>query len=223
MPEPRKLSSEEALEAAYALETPDDNRALYRNWASTYDSEFIDATGYVYAGHVARLFDHAAPSDSGPVLDIGCGTGGVGVALRALGRGIVDGIDISPEMMGVAGTKQTADGDPVYRDLTEADLTTRVPIDDGAYGAIVSAGTFTFGHLGPDPIDEVLRIAAPGATLAIGVNSEHYVADGFEARFAADVAAGAITEPRVEEVPVYAGDVGDHSESTAFVVVFTRR
>jgi len=37
------------------------------------------------------------------------------------------------------------------------------------------------------------------------------------------VAAGAITEPRVEEVPVYAGDVGDHSESTAFVVVFTRR
>ncbi len=222
MSQPKKLTSAEALEAAYALETPDDNRELYRDWASTYDSEFIDATGYLYAGHVAAQLHETAPADSGPVLDIGCGTGGVGVALRALGRSIVDGIDISPEMMGIAASKRTRHDEPVYRNLAEADLTSRVPIDDGAYSAVVSAGTFTFGHLGPDPLDEVLRVSAPGATLAIGVNSDHYRADGFEARFAADVERGAITAPRVVEVPVYAGDVGEHSDSTAYVVLFTR-
>ena len=67
--EPGKLSSAEALEAAYALETPDDNRTLYRDWASTYDSEFIDATGYVFARGVAEVFDRYTKVD-GPVLGI---------------------------------------------------------------------------------------------------------------------------------------------------------
>lgn len=220
--EPRALTSAEALEAAYALETPDDNRALYREWASTYDSEFIDATGYAYARHVAEIFDRYS-DDNSPVLDIGCGTGGVGVALRALGRRPVDGIDISAEMMGVAATKTTDDGDPVYRSLSEADLTGRVPIDDGAYDAIVSAGTFTFGHLGPGPLDEVLRIAAPGAWLAIGVNADHFREDGFADRFDADVEAGSITSPVFVDVAVYAGDVGEHSDSRALIAVFRRR
>lgn len=218
-----KPSSAAALEAAYALETPDDNRRLYRSWASTYDQDFIDATGYVYARHVAEVFDrHADPDADDPVLDIGCGTGGVGVALRALHRGPVDGIDISPEMMEVAATKQTADGEPVYRSLREADLTARVPIEDGACSAIVSAGTFTFGHLGPGPLDEVLRIAASGALLVIGVNADHYRADGFADRFDDDVATGAITSPTIVEVPVYSGDVGDHSDSRAMIAVFHR-
>ena len=66
-----KPSSAAALEAAYALETPDDNRRLYRSWASTYDQDFIDATGYVYARHVAEVFDrHADPDADDPVLDL---------------------------------------------------------------------------------------------------------------------------------------------------------
>lgn len=216
-----QLSSAEALEAAYALETPDDNRELYRNWASTYDQEFIDATGYVYARTVAEVFDRYTDVN-GPILDIGCGTGGVGVALRALSRGPVDGIDISAEMMQVAAQKATSGGDPVYRFLQEADLTTRVAIDDGAYPAIVSAGTFTFGHLGPEQLDEVLRLAAPGAWLAIGVNADHFREDGFADRFDADVEAGSITAPTFVDVAVYAGDVGDHSNSRAMIAVFRR-
>ncbi len=43
MSEDRKIS----LSEAYAVETPDDSIQLYKDWADTYDEDFIAATGYV--------------------------------------------------------------------------------------------------------------------------------------------------------------------------------
>ena len=126
-------------------------------------------------------------------------------------------------MMEVAAAKRTDEGDPVYRALTEADLTKQVPLDDNSYPAIVSAGTFTFGHLGPSALDEVLRIAGPGATLAIGVNADHFREDGFADRFDADTTAGRITRPTFVDIAVYRGDVGEHSDSRALIAVFAKR
>ena len=79
--EDRKLG----LADAYAVRTPDDNRALYRDWAATYESDFAEARGYVYHLEVARLFAAAVPPIDGPVLDVGCGTGIVGIALVVAG------------------------------------------------------------------------------------------------------------------------------------------
>ena len=139
------------LDDAYSVETPDDSRRLYAAWASTYDSDFIEANGYVYHQNVVNVFlDAGGGRDEAPVLDVGCGTGIVGEVLRARGVGHVDGIDISSEMLEVAGTKTTPTGEPVYRDLLEADLTERIGIPDDVYGAVVSVGTFTHGHLRPD-------------------------------------------------------------------------
>ena len=48
------------LADAYAVETPDDNRGLYARWASTYESGFITANGYVYHLGVAGAFAESA-------------------------------------------------------------------------------------------------------------------------------------------------------------------
>ncbi len=105
------------LSEAYAVETPDDNRDLYARWASTYESGFIARHEYVYHQGVAAVFAEAAGPDDAPVLDVGCGTGLVGVALRALGVDAIDGLDLSPEMLDEARTKVDGDGSPVYGDL----------------------------------------------------------------------------------------------------------
>ena len=97
----------ELLEIAYSVETPDDSRNLYRRWANTYDEGFIEATGYVYHDNVVHAFLDAGGAAGGAIADVGCGTGVVGVALGDLGVGNVDGLDISPEMLDVARTKQT--------------------------------------------------------------------------------------------------------------------
>ena len=103
------------LDAAYSLESPDDNRRLYAKWAASYDSDFIEANGYVYHENVVAIFLGAGGSAGWAVLDVGCGTGIVGVALGDMGETVVDGVDISPEMLDQARTKRTVYDTPAYR------------------------------------------------------------------------------------------------------------
>jgi SAM-dependent methyltransferase len=208
------------LDEAYAVETPDDNRRLYAQWANTFEADFIEPQGYVYHLRVVELF--VAAGGSGPVLDVGAGTGIVGAALRAARCSPVDAVDISPEMLAQAEAKRTDDDEPVFRELVVADLTQGMPLEDATYSGIVSVGTFTHGHLGPAVMHELYRVAAPGAHLAIGVNAEHYEERGFAAHFAEAVAEGLISEPTHDDVRIYTATTGAHADDIARVVRFRR-
>jgi SAM-dependent methyltransferase len=208
------------VDDAYSLETPDDNRRLYAKWASTYDEEFIAPNGYVYHENVAAAFCDAGGSAGGAVLDVGCGTGIVGAALGDIGEKQVDGIDISPEMLDVARTKRTVFGDLAYRSLFVADLTEKLDIPDDSYNGIISVGTFTHGHLSAEPIRELVRIAAPSAVCAIGINAQHYVEMGFDALFSELSHAGVITSPANIDVSIYEAMRGEHAGDRANVAIF---
>lgn len=209
------------VDDAYSLETPADSVRLYDQWAPTYDTEFANEEGYVLFERVAEQLVSSKDRIDGPVLDIGCGTGLVGVSLREKGIETVDGIDISPAMLVEAGKKKTTDGRPVYRKLMQADLTRRIDIPDDRYAGLVSAGTFTHGHLGPGALDELWRVAAPGAHCAIGVRSTHFEPAGFGEKLAAAVASGTISQPKLIEVNVYSADAsnGDHADDKTYIVV----
>ncbi|MDQ2090718.1 methyltransferase domain-containing protein [Marimonas arenosa] len=202
------------LDAVYALKTPDDNRRHYDDWAEAYDSEFVEIMDYRLPERVAEVF--VAEGPDAPVLDVGAGTGLVGVTLGALGVGPVDGTDISPGMLEKAAKKD------VYRRLFEGDLLDRLPVDDGAYASAVSAGTFTNGHVGPDGVDEVLRVVRKGGLIALSINGEHWETAGFAAKFAA--LEGQIDGFRL--VPVrYYGDqaTGAHAADTGWIAVFRKQ
>jgi predicted TPR repeat methyltransferase len=219
------------LADAYAVETPDDNRRLYARWADTYDTQFAGTHAYELPDAVAAVYCDAGGATDG-VLDVGCGTGLVGVALARRGVTGITGIDISPEMLARAAEKTTGDGAAVYAAVAEADLTDRIEVDDDTFAGAVSAGTFTHGHVGPGALDEVLRVCRPGAVLALSVNAELFDHEaGFGDWMAAAVEDGRITAARTERVPVYSGDalgaVGEHGVATdnayGMVLVFTKR
>jgi SAM-dependent methyltransferase len=210
--EPRRLG----LADAYSVETPDDSRALYRDWADTYESDFAHARGYVYHVGVAGLYARDQTT-IGPVLDVGCGTGMAGTALVALGFPTVDGIDLSPEMMAKAELKGT------YRQLLEADLTQPVPLPDASYDGVISVGTFTHGHLGPEPIAELVRVARRDALFAIGINAEHFSGQSFDTFLAAMTREGHITEPAFEHVRIYTAADDEHADDLAMVTLFRKR
>lgn len=212
-------SGEFDLKDAYAVETPDDNRKLYREWADTYESGYMADRGYVYHENVSEVFLADQPGQ--PVLDVGCGTGVVGQVLAAAGLATIDGIDISPEMLEKAGEKTTAAGAPVYRNLIEADLTTTIDLPDNHYGGIISVGTFTIGHLPPDSLSELFRVAAPGATFGIGVNTWHYRSAPFGSWLDAAVDAGTISPYELTEIPMYSAGDDEHANDTAYVIRFT--
>jgi predicted TPR repeat methyltransferase len=91
------------LNAVYGSSTPEDNLALYRSWAATYDQTFGIAMDYIMPHHVSMAYVQAG--GVGPVLDIGAGTGLVAAALSALGVTPIDGTDFSREMLAVAASK----------------------------------------------------------------------------------------------------------------------
>jgi ubiquinone/menaquinone biosynthesis C-methylase UbiE len=209
------------VDDAYALETPGDSIQLYGEWAETYDSDFVAATGYIAYRLVAQRLALYRTLIDGPVLDVGCGTGMVGVCLQKGGFEVIDGLDISRPMLTEAGEKKTAEGDPVYRNLISADLTRDIDISDDQYAALVSAGTFTHGHLGPDSLDELWRVAAPGAWCVIGVRTTHFDSANFREKLQADVSSGTITKPDLAEVPMYSANAEnpDHANDKAYIVV----
>jgi SAM-dependent methyltransferase len=178
---------------AYALKTPDDSRRLYADWAPNYDASFAEAKGYLMPRHVARLMREKGGES--PVLDAGAGTGLVGEALRATGDWLVDALDITPEMLAVARAKG------LYRHCIEADLTRELPLGSGVYSSIVSAGTFTHGHVGPEALHELLRVAAPSALFVLTIKKDHYEERGFRAAFAAF--GGAVRDFETVSLPMY--------------------
>jgi predicted TPR repeat methyltransferase len=201
------------LESAYAIETPGDNRRVYSAWAETYDKTFAQDMDYRMPAVIAELYRQSG--GAGNILDIGAGTGLVAKFLADAGIGPIDGTDISPEMLIVAGKKR------LYRRLFEGDATRRLDVEDGTYDGIVSSGTFTLGHVGPDAIDELLRVAAPGARFALSINAKHFDKAGFKAKL--DSIQGRIADLALPEVAIYGEKAtGDHAGDTAFVALFRR-
>jgi predicted TPR repeat methyltransferase len=166
------------LDAAYGLQSVEDNRRLYAAWAQTYDCDFADHMGYVLPARVADIFATAAGVvKTGCVLDVGAGTGLVGQRLAFHGFTRVDGVDISSEMLAVAASKGC------YNSMIEGDLLGCLPIAADTYDFIISAGTFTHGHVGAEALDELLRIARPGAIFCLSINSAHFTTAGFAVAF----------------------------------------
>lgn len=148
------------LKRAYNLKSTDEAESLYDDWAGTYDADTTGGMGYVAPQHTAeRLAALVAPDAA--VLDAGCGTGLVGAELAARGFTAIDGIDLSQGMLDVARAKGA------YRDLRKADLTARLPFDDDAYDATICVGTLTEGHVGPEALDELVRVTRGHLVLTV--------------------------------------------------------
>ena len=207
-----------SLDGAYGLRTPEDSVRYYRDWANNYDREFADAHGYAAPGRIAAsLAARRRPGDA-PVLDIGAGTGLLAEALAgALGaEDAIDGIDISADMMEVARGKR------LYRRLIEADLTKPLDLPDESYGALVSSGTFTHGHVGAGVLPELLRIARPGALCVLGIKREVYDDERFGSSFATLVAEGRITPLDFETFRIYEREDHEHGSDTGLTAVFRK-
>jgi len=202
------------LSAAYALQTPEDSKRLYAEWAESYDASFAQANDYRLHWHTAQAFVQAG--GQGPVLDVGAGTGLCGLVLADMGAGPLDATDISAEMLKTAETKD------VYRDLFDADLTDGLPVPSDSYAGIVSSGTFTHGHVGPEVFDELLRVARPGTQFALSINAAHFAEQGFAAKFDS-LSESRILNLRLPEVRIYGDQAsGAHKDDIALVALFEK-
>ena len=179
------------LSDAYALSSPKDVKTLYRAWANTYDMGFGNGQGYQLPRLVAQAF--VAAGGTGRVLDVGAGTGLVAEQLIAANITSIDGLDLSKDMLSVAHMKA------IYGGLFAGDVNEPLAVE-GGYQGVVSAGTFTLGHVGPTAISNLLDVAVNGAVFVISVNAAHYESAGFAAQmdaFGAQIEALTLTDVRI--------------------------
>jgi len=169
----KKLGYDEA----YSLKTPDDSRKLYKKWAQTYDQDFALNSNYLSPNKICNYFNKYERSTDTPILDVGAGTGLVGESLYKKGNKNIIGIDISPEMLEQAKLKGC------YSSLITGDVSKKISLKSNSIGAIVSAGTFTHGHVGPNAFDELLRITKPGGLFVLSINTKVFIKNGFKEKF----------------------------------------
>ena len=128
-----------------------------------------------------------------------------------MGFDAIDATDISPEMLAVA------DGKSIYRKCFEGDILVGLDVPANSYLGIVSSGTFTLGHVGPEGLDEVFRILAPGGLAVIAVRDAHYEQAGFATKL--EQLETSTSEVFVKKRRIYSdANKSQHCEDLALIV-----
>lgn len=204
----------ELLEGAYALASPEDNVAYYRKFADHYDQVFAKDMGFDLPPAVARTYMQLASDSNTPIADLGCGTG---IVAECLPEGaVIDGLDISQDMLRVAATKNR------YRDLIRIDLTDPGPDMPTGYGAVLSSGAFTHGHLGPAALETALELGRSGCLFVVSINKVHFAALGFDKLINSLATNETIKNLSLPEIPIYTNDTHDHAGDTAIICSFVK-
>lgn len=152
-------------------DTPSETvRDAYDAWSDSYDQELVAENGYAMPDRATdAIVAHFKALANATVLDVGCGTGLAGVAIRARGATTVDGCDFSPGMLAQAETKG------IYRRLFEANLNVP-PLNaaDESYDVAMAVGVFAAAHIKEIAVDEILRVTKPGGLVCLTTNDHYY-------------------------------------------------
>jgi len=152
------------LKQAYKLDSQQATKALYRDWAESYD-DTMASHDYRSPGRCAQALLRHLADRTAPIFDIGCGTGISGLALAGAGFSAIDGSDISDQMVEKARMLQG-----VYRHLSVVGLDNPFSFDDG-YAAITAMGVIAEKHAPPDSISQLLDKLSAGGLLVFSLNN----------------------------------------------------
>jgi len=204
------------LNLAYSIKTPEDSIKLYNDWAKSYDKDFVKKSNYLSPLKISNFFKKHSTINDKPILDIGAGTGLIGKYLNKNNNKNIIGIDISSAMLKKAELKKC------YSSLIAADVTKKIPLENNSIGAVVSAGTFTYGHVGPEALDELLRVTRQGGLFIISIHCELFVKGGFQKKFIK--IKNKISVPIFNIFKIY-GENSDkkHANDKAYAAIFRKK
>ena len=146
---------------------------VYKKWASIYDQDNDDVLGTVSQPNSVQIFHKYLSDKNQKIIDVGCGTGLVGLELSKLGYTSFDGVDISKEMIDIAISRG-------YRSLFLGNLNESLPLESNSYDAALCVGVFTHGHVGPSRLEELTRVIKPEGLVCFTVNEDVYESYGFD-------------------------------------------
>lgn len=144
-------------------------RQLFDASAATFDRELVAKLGYEIPREMVDALRAVtvAPGQPWDVLDLGCGTGLVGVEIAPYSASLV-GVDLAPNMIGLARERQ------VYTDLRCADLTAVLGEEaarHGRYDVVTAADVFIYVGKMEAAVAAIRRVLRPGGLFAFSAEA----------------------------------------------------
>ena len=159
----RPMTDDPDKQALWKPRTVEETQQIYADWANGYDGDMAD-WGYVTPARVAMALRQSGANVEKPVLDFGCGTGLAGLALKSVGFDVVDGTDISPEMLDEAQARG------VYRQVWRGTPGSLGHIKRADYPIIAACGVVSLGAAPPETLDMLVNALGSGGLLAFSFN-----------------------------------------------------
>ena len=158
----------------YKLKTTDEVMKYYDEWGDKdkYNKDMVD-WNYTGPKETAEIFNKYEKNKDTLIFDAGCGTGLVGLELKKYSFKNFHGADLSQTLL------DTVPKD-LYQKLVKVDLNKPIEVEDNFYGGVMCVGTFTFGHVKPNALDEFIRITKPGGLICFTINEGIYEEYGFD-------------------------------------------
>ena len=158
----------------YKLKAGKEVEDYYDKWTkeNKYDKDMFE---WKYSGpqETINLFKKYNTKKDVKILDAGCGTGLVGLELKKNGFTNIDGVDFSQKMLDLVP-------DQIYNNLFKMDLNQKIKIKDDSYDGITCVGTFTYGHVNPPVLSEMIRICKKKSYISFTINLGIYKEYGFD-------------------------------------------
>lgn len=137
-------------------------RTVFDGYADRFESHLI-GLGYRIPGVMHAAICKHLPVEAGamigPVLDLGCGTGMIGIALTGLNLGPLVGVDLSPRMLEQAASKR------MYAELHESEVNVFLANDKRQWPLVLAADVFCYSGALEPVLAAVFARLRPGGLL----------------------------------------------------------
>mgnify|MGYP001307842969 FL=1 len=158
----------------YKLKTTDEVMKYYDEWGDKdkYNKDMVD-WNYTGPKETSETFNKHQENKDILIFDAGCGTGLVGQELKKYGFKYFHGADLSQTLLDTVPKN-------LYQKLTKVDLNQPIDTKSNSYDSVMCVGTFTFGHVKPNALDEFVRITKLGGLICFTINEGIHEEYGFD-------------------------------------------
>ena len=158
----------------YKLTTSEELLKYYQDWTkkNKYNQDMVNWK-YTAPQETVLVLKKYALNNKCKILDAGCGTGLVGIELKKCGYSNIDGVDFSQNMLDLIPQG-------IYKKIEKVDLNKPLKFKTNMYDVVMCVGTFTYGHVKPQALDELIRIIKNRGLICFTINEGIYEEYGFD-------------------------------------------
>jgi|TARA_B100002003_G_scaffold151425_1_gene140328 ubiquinone/menaquinone biosynthesis C-methylase UbiE len=158
----------------YKIKKPEELLKYYQDWTDNnkYNNDMVD-WNYTAPQETVSILRKYALNNNSKILDAGCGTGLVGIELKKYGYSNIEGVDFSQSMLDLVPQN-------IYQKIEKIDLNKPLKFKHNIYDVVMCVGTFTYGHVKPHALDEIIRITKNKGLVCFTINEGIYEEYGFD-------------------------------------------